>query len=97
MEPYMTNPRYEDLDLPRGKESSFWALKLPKKHRKDMGLASTYLSTAPNLKEIKFKTFSPPFYFFEFSGSTFPNKQWAVGGERKLELPVPTNIIFRSG
>ena len=42
MEPYMTNPRYEDLDLPRGKESSFWALKLPKKHGKDIGLASTY-------------------------------------------------------
>ena len=63
MEPQIANPHHADLDLARGKESFIWALKLSKKLSKDMELTST--PTAPNSKEIKFKT-SPPLFIFIF-------------------------------
>jgi hypothetical protein len=82
MESQMANPHHGDLDLARGKESSIWALKLSKKHRKDMSLVSIYFVQPPTQRKSSLKP-SLPFSLFSIFRQHLPKQ--TMGGRKEEE------------
>ena len=81
----MANPQHGELDLTRGKESSIWALKLPKELRHDEELASTYLLELPTQRKSCFKTSPPLVLFFLIFEELLPRVSNGLSGGGRRE------------